>query len=111
MAEFIVSLGKMMVAYRVMLIAIETAKAGGIAGAGVLIGAGLAAIALGSLIKGAISKGPQIGSGGGGYSGGYGAKGGGFHTTTQTIQLEGVLKGSDILISNRRTIAKQGGQT
>jgi hypothetical protein len=97
-----------------MLLAKEIAKKGGIPGAIALIGAGLAAVAVGSLIKGAISKGPDLSggsSGGGSYGGGYGARGGGFQTSTQTIQLEGVLKGSDILISNRRTIAKQGGQT
>jgi hypothetical protein len=111
MAEFLVSMGKMMVAYGAMLIALDAAKKGGVIGAPVLIGAGLAAIAIGSLIKGAISKGPNLTGGGGSGGGGYGAKGGGFQTSTQTIQLEGVLKGSDILISNRRTIAKQGGQT
>jgi hypothetical protein len=112
MAEFIISLGKMMIQYGIMLKMIGLAGKLGPAAAPALIGAGLAAVAIGSLIKGAVSKGPSL-TGGGSYGGGGGGgyRGGLTPIGMQTITVEGVLKGSDILISNRRTAIKQGGQT
>ena len=69
------------------------------------IAAGAAAIAIAATIKGAIKGAAESvgGSGGGGYGGGYsGATGHAATSLPDMIQIEGVLKGSDIVISSRR---------
>lgn len=112
MGSFIANIGKMLVAYGAAMLAFSIlSKSPDPISATAAIGAGLAAIAIGSLIKGAASRGVQALGSGGGYSGGYSSASKGIQTQTMTIQVEGILKGSDILISNRRAVALQGGQT
>jgi hypothetical protein len=112
MGSFIANIGKMLVAYGAAMLAFSIlSKSPDPISATAAIGAGLAAIAIGSLIKGAASKGVQALGGGGGGGGSYSSASKGIQTQTMTIQVEGILKGSDILISNRRAVALQGGQT
>lgn len=101
-ADFLSQLGRLMVAYGVLNSAFYKSLAAGPLGGAIAIGAGLAAIAVAGLIKGAISSAGSAMGGSGGYSGASSGGGLGIQTQAMTIQVEGVLKGSDIAISSRR---------
>lgn len=104
-ADFLSNLGRMMVALGVLESAFYKGLAAGPAGVAILIGAGLAAIAVAGLIKGSLANAGSAMSGsssGGGGSYGGGNYGGGVNTTSQSIEIFGKLKGSDIVISSQR---------
>jgi hypothetical protein len=100
--SFIMNLGKMLVAYGVMKSAFFKSLTMGPAGVGLAIGAGLAAIALGALFKGAASR------GGNAMSGGATGGGGGYSSDnklqTIKVEVEGKISGKDIVIAQRRFV-------
>jgi hypothetical protein len=110
-ANFLSMFGKLLVAYGISLLTFFEAFGAGPVGAIAAIGAGIAAIAIAGLIRGAASDAGNALQGGGGYGGSYGSASGGQSVSPQSIQVEGVLKGSDIVISSRRYTNKRSSVT
>jgi len=102
-ADFLNQLGKLLIAFGIAESGFMQSIALGPVGWGVAIAAGTAAIAAAAAIKGAIGSAAESVSGGGGYGGSYkGSTSGSAQPLTNAIQVEGILKGSDIVISSRR---------
>lgn len=110
-ADFLSQLGGLMVAYGTSIMAFSLlSKSPDPISAGLAIAAGLAAIAIAGAIKGAISgAGKSLGGGGGSYGGSYAGSTGGnnIQAYTSMIQVEGTLKGSDIVIASKRYTDKR----
>ena len=101
--DFIANIGKMLVAYGAAMLAFSIlSKNPDPVSAGLAIAAGLTAIAIGSAIKGAASKGLDSSSGGGGYSRSASSSGGTATPQNLVVEVKGTLKGSDIAISSKR---------
>jgi len=96
-ADFLSQLGQMMIAYGTLLLAFETAALNPLQA----IAAGVAAIAIAGLIRGAISNSKSTT---GRSTGSYSTNGRSASATPQNliIEVQGTLKGSDIAISSRR---------
>jgi len=96
--KFITQIGKLLIAYGAAMMAFSLlSKSPNPISAGAAIAAGLAAVALGSAISGAASKGEQALTGG--STGGVSAR---ASTQPQTLQVYGKLRGSDIVIISDR---------
>jgi hypothetical protein len=92
-----------MVAYGTTMLAFSVlSKSPDPISAGLAIAAGLTAIAIAGLIRGANSSAADGLSGGGSYGGSYGSASGGQSVSPQSVQVYGVLKGKDIVIASRR---------
>ena len=110
-ADFLSQLGGLMVAYGVAVEAFSLlSKSPDPISAGLAIAAGLAAIAIAGVIKGAIAgSAKSLGGGGSSYGGSYAGatKSNNIQAYTSMIQVEGILKGSDIVIASKRYIDKR----
>lgn len=97
---FMQQIGALFIAYGLAQTAFFQSWAAGPAGAATLIAAGAVLVGLGAAISGLAKKGMTSGQASAGYStsGSY-ATGG---LQPQTVQIEGVLRGSDIYWSNAR---------
>lgn len=103
-ADFLSQLGKLLIAFGIAESGFLNSIALGPAGWPIAIAAGAAAIAAAAAIRGAIAGAAEtVGGGGNSYGSSYsGATGSAATPQYNSIQVEGVLKGSDIVISSRR---------
>ena len=100
-ADFITQLGKLIIGYAIAMSGLEAA----ISNPGmwpVALAAGIALVAIGSAISGALSKGLD-GGGGGSYSGGGGGGFGGVQYNPQPILLETRIEGRELILVQKRT--------
>ena len=100
-ADFIGKLGKLLIVYGIGMLKFNEAMIS--LNAPLAIAAGIAMVAAGAAIKGALSKGLEGGgsSGGGGYTSGGGY--GGASYNPQPLVLETRIEGNDIILVQKRT--------
>jgi len=99
-ADFVSQLGKLIIGYAIAMSGLEAA----ISNPGmwpVALAAGIALVAIGSAISGALSKGLD-GGGGGSYSGG-GGNYGGVSYNSQPLVLETRIEGRELILVQKRT--------
>lgn len=107
--QFLAGMGDLLSQFGKMLIALALAEAAFLeslvnpATWPVALAAGIAMVAIGGAIKGALSNAGSSMSGGGSAGGSYGSSSAGNSSLQNlTIEIKGVLKGSDIAISSKR---------
>ena len=100
-ADFVSQLGKLIIGYAIAMSGLEAA----ISNPGmwpVALAVGIALVAIGSAISGALSKGLDGGGGGGGYTGG-GGNYGGISYNSQPLVLETRIEGRELILVQKRT--------